>query len=272
MRWWIRSRSDASAAPLRRLRALFLLLISLPAFAQLSSPSVPGADAGTAPPAKVGAGATPPTKPTPDAAVTPDAGSSAVDKPTREGDFGPPDDPITAQARALSDQARVAYEGGQFREAMRLYHEAYKKRPLPGFLFNIAQCHRQLGAFERAAFFYGRYLDVLPNASNAELARALLAESEQKALALVDEERKKLELEVAEAQEARVKAEQDAAAARALAARPPPPPEGVVIGPALLRNGWFWAGVAGVTAAAVGTVLIAQPGPRPTTLGTVELR
>ena len=38
-----------------------------------------------------------------------------------------------------------------------LYTAAHDAKPLPALLFNIAQCHRQLGNHERALFFYRRH-------------------------------------------------------------------------------------------------------------------
>lgn len=54
------------------------------------------------------------------------------------------------KARALYKDGMKAYDVGDFEGALVLYSDAYKLAPLPGFLFNIAQCHRQLGNFERA--------------------------------------------------------------------------------------------------------------------------
>jgi tetratricopeptide (TPR) repeat protein len=65
---------------------------------------------------------------------------------------------VEVQARAKFAEGNLSYDLGEFQKALAAYSEAYRLRPLPGFLFNIAQCHRQLGRPERAAFFYRRYL------------------------------------------------------------------------------------------------------------------
>src|SRR5262245_16353046 len=57
-------------------------------------------------------------------------------------------------ARADFEQAEKAFNVGRFDEALRHYQAAYDQLPLPAFLFNIAQCHRNLGNHERALFFY----------------------------------------------------------------------------------------------------------------------
>lgn len=281
MRWWIRSLSEGSTSATTR--RLFVSLVLAPSL-------VLGQTAGVAPvgrpePVKTQAQPPPPPAPTADAGSKPDGGTFVPPGPTGNvlpglqngndaGTIDPsrPEDPITSEARLLSDQAKIAYDGGKFREALKLYADAYRKRPLPGFLFNIGQCHRQLGAFDRAAFFFGRYLDVYPEAPNGELARSLLLESEQRAQLALDDEKKRIEKQLAEANAAREKAEVDAANTRAmlLAAPPRPNPEGP--GSGLFRQWWFWAAVGGAAVAVTGTAILAQPHPRTPSLGTVDLR
>jgi len=65
-----------------------------------------------------------------------------------------------AQAREKFTQGNEAYARGEFREALDAFDAAYRLAPLPGFLFNVAQCRRQLGSYERAAHFYRRYLSL----------------------------------------------------------------------------------------------------------------
>ena len=56
-------------------------------------------------------------------------------------------DEAKAQARVKFSEGNAAYEQGDFREALKSFEAAYRLAPLPGFLFNVAQCHRQLGDF-----------------------------------------------------------------------------------------------------------------------------
>ena len=88
----------------------------------------------------------------------------------------------TAEAKAKADFKRghQAYEMGRFDEALQAYSAAYDAAPLPAFLFNIAQCHRQLGHYERAAFFFQRFLDKAGESPNAPAAKALLVEVQAK--------------------------------------------------------------------------------------------
>jgi Tetratricopeptide repeat len=50
----------------------------------------------------------------------------------------------------------------------------------PAFLFNIAQCHRQLGNKQEAIKFYRSYLRKVPDAPNAEEVRKLIASLEER--------------------------------------------------------------------------------------------
>ncbi|MDX2018622.1 MAG: tetratricopeptide repeat protein [Deltaproteobacteria bacterium] len=88
-----------------------------------------------------------------------------------------------AQARALFQKAEVHFNLGEFEQALALYAEAYRLKPLPGFLFNIAQCHRFMEHFEDAAFSYRVYLDRAPQASNRAEVEALVAQMDQQAAA-----------------------------------------------------------------------------------------
>ncbi|MBX7102160.1 MAG: hypothetical protein K1X89_30875 [Myxococcaceae bacterium] len=171
------------------------------------------------------------------------------------------------QARALYKQGQTAYDVGEFQKALDLFTDAYKTKALPGFLFNIAQCHRQLQAFERAGFFYGRYLDLAdPKASNLELARTLKVEMESRQAAkdaadakaaadakLVEEQRAAEELKRAE----ELKHASEVALAPAYTVPPPPPmPEPEVVTP-VTHRWWFWTAIVGGAAAIAGGVTAA---------------
>ena len=83
-------------------------------------------------------------------------------------------------ARSYFKQAERAFNLGKFKEAQRGYEAAFGAQPLPAFLFNIAQCHRNLGNPERALFFYRRYLSLDPNSPNRVLVLDLIAEQERR--------------------------------------------------------------------------------------------
>lgn len=67
------------------------------------------------------------------------------------------------------------YDLGQFHEALENFMRAYWNFEDPAFLFNIGQCHRQLGDKAQALQFYRTYLRKVPDAPNAEEVRRLAA-------------------------------------------------------------------------------------------------
>jgi tetratricopeptide (TPR) repeat protein len=89
----------------------------------------------------------------------------------------PVHDVAADEARALYVEAKTAYDAGRFDDALMGFQAAFAKKPLPGFLFNLGQCERQLGHHDRAIFFFERYLDEKPDAGNRALVEELIAES-----------------------------------------------------------------------------------------------
>jgi tetratricopeptide (TPR) repeat protein len=207
-----------------------------------------------------------------------------------------------AQAREKFTQGNAAYERGEFRQALVAFDAAYKLAPLPGFLFNVAQCHRQLGAYERAAFFYRRYLSLSEKEpANAAMVQELIAdmdtrvrqeaarraEREKLARAKAEERSRAEPVKAAEAR-AEVKperrglkeAERQAVESRTVSAAPTGlPPAAVPGAPApevrepLTRKWWVWAGAGAAVVLAGGIVYAASSSdPRPTTLGTIPRR
>jgi tetratricopeptide (TPR) repeat protein len=208
-------------------------------------------------------------------------------------------DGAEAQAKAEFKKGQTAYNLGRFSEALASFSKAYEIKALPPILFNIAQCHRQLGNFERAVFFYRRFLELTPAGSgNAETVSRLLQESEtrlaeqQRTAAQTAEEQRQKDLQ--KAREAAARAEADAAqkrhdvidaqAAANAAARPAVggltspssqiPPTAVEKTP-LHQQWWLWTIVAvvvvGATATGVGYA-VTEPKPSPTSLGSLNAR
>jgi Tetratricopeptide repeat len=81
-----------------------------------------------------------------------------------------------AEARRLFRRAELSFTLGKFAEALADYQSAYQAKPLPGFLFNIAQCYRNMSDYERARFFFRRYLAIDPHVSNRRRVDDLIAE------------------------------------------------------------------------------------------------
>jgi tetratricopeptide (TPR) repeat protein len=185
---------------------------------------------------------------------------------------------VEAQAREKFFEGNLAYDLAEFRKALVAYTEAYRLMPLPGFLFNIAQCHRQLDNPERAAFFYRRYLALSEEEpANAALVHELIAEME---MAVQKEQRRRLAREQVEWERSRaaaLKAQAEAVAVRRAeeGLRPPPTSAGEseVSGQrdSLAGRWWVWAGAGAVVLLAGGAVYAATaPQPRDTTLGTIR--
>jgi tetratricopeptide (TPR) repeat protein len=70
------------------------------------------------------------------------------------------------------------YEVGEYRQAMDEFKAAHLAKPDPAFLYNIAQCHRQLGELEQAVVLYKRFLAASPNAANRAEVETRVAEME----------------------------------------------------------------------------------------------
>ena len=83
------------------------------------------------------------------------------------------------EVRALARKGASLYDLGKYPEALGAFEAAYEKKPVPGLLFNIAQCHRQMGHLDQAARVYKSYLRTDPPEAAAKQARELLAKVEE---------------------------------------------------------------------------------------------
>ena len=83
-----------------------------------------------------------------------------------------------AQAKAAVERAQVDYKLGRFQDALDGYRRAYELFQSPVLLFDIGQCHRNLGDPERAIFFFEGYLreETKPEPQRRQLTEDLLAE------------------------------------------------------------------------------------------------
>jgi tetratricopeptide (TPR) repeat protein len=209
-----------------------------------------------------------------------------------------------AQAREKFNSGNLAYEQGDFRQALEDFEAAYKLAPLPGFLFNVAQCHRQLGNFTRASSSYRRFLALSEKQpANAAMVKGLIAEMDAKAkqqapsrptagkhgaqakatakdrpeaskVAGAPDEAKKEQGVLKESERKAL----DIRTSRSLSAEQTSLPPAAVPGPAvpeqresLTRKWWVWAG-AGAAAVVAGGIIyaVAAPEPRSPTLGTIS--
>ena len=83
------------------------------------------------------------------------------------------------RAKTLFSQGNQHFNLGEFEQALKLYTHAYRIKPLPGFLFNIAQCHRKLGHFQEAITTYQSFLVTHPDASNRSVVESLMKEAQE---------------------------------------------------------------------------------------------
>jgi hypothetical protein len=187
------------------------------------------------------------------AGVTPARAAKATKKKSPHKPAAAAPDAATIAAKDHFVAAQKLYDLGKFEAALAEYDAAYSAKPLPALLFNIAQCHRNLGRKERAVFFFRRYLELSPAAKNRADVEASIAE---------------LEADLRDEEEAAAAA---AAAKRAALAPPPVPPPPVSA--SLVRASdaaadtgvrperhpvtgrwWFWTGIVVVALAAGGGV------------------
>lgn len=180
------------------------------------------------------------------------------------------------KARAAFRAGSQHYNLGEFQQALDSFREAYRNVEDPTFLFNIAQCERQLGHKREAIREYRAYLNNAESASNRESVQQTIVQLQKE----VDEEdqRVKAAAEAAEAAKPSVTPAPvitptlaPTAATPALVASAPPPAEHK---PAYKRW-WVWTIVGGVVvagAAATAAVLLTRPSTptAPTTLGTAH--
>jgi tetratricopeptide (TPR) repeat protein len=194
-----------------------------------------------------------------------------------------------AEAHAQFDQAMRDYDLGRFKEALDEYSKAYELHPLPAFVFNIAQCHRQMHHWERAAFFYRRYLDLSPTRPpNEQVVKDLVAECEAKQVEVEKErqeeleQKRRVELAKADAERAELEAKRQAELRAAEAQTVVPPnalpsatvvePQPALPGPPVYKRWWFWTAVGVVGVGTASTVLYYRLTPTPTSLADINAR
>jgi hypothetical protein len=88
------------------------------------------------------------------------------------------------EAKAHADRALREYNLGSFEEAISEFGKAYEIEPSPILLFNIGLAHRHLEHFDRATFFFRRYLNETgPDAPSRADAQRYIQEMEAKTAA-----------------------------------------------------------------------------------------
>ena len=140
------------------------------------------------------------------------------------------EDPSERAAKRHYDRGQKLYNLQKFEQALEQYQKAFDAQPLPGFLFNIAQCQRNLGDYDAAIFSFKRYLKLDPETEKREQVEELIEELEAKK-AEGDTERLGLGKRKRDQEEDK------------------PPPREVEGGAPVYKKWWFWTGVAVVGAA-----------------------
>lgn len=139
------------------------------------------------------------------------------------------------RARQRFEQGVIAYEEGQFEEAIVAWHEAYELSEAPLLLFNIANAHERLGDLEQALAYLRRYREHA-DAEEREILQRRMANMERR----LEEQRQ---------------AAAAAAAQPAAEPAPTPAPQPAVAAPAEAERAGI--GTKGVLQIAFGTLTVA---------------
>ena len=153
-------------------------------------------------------------------------------------------DPAMRTAKRHYERGQKLFALQKFDEALDQFQKAFDAKPIPDFLFNIGQCHRNLGDYDAAIFSFKRYLKLDPDTANREQVEELITELEEK-MARDDARKRRL-------------GKGGGAASSSSSSTP------------VYKKWWFWTGVV-VVGAAGGVGIYAATsggdGPPSTTLG-----
>jgi tetratricopeptide (TPR) repeat protein len=166
------------------------------------------------------------------------------------------------EARAHYEQAVAYYNLDEYAPALAEFREAYRIKPDPSFLFNIAQCHRKLGQNDAALDYYRKYLRNLPDAPNRADVERMVAELHAKEAAPPPDAPPAPApvATPAPVPPPQLVAPTPAPEAALVAAPTPPPPRSSP----LYERWWFWTGVGVIVVSAVVIGVIASSkGPQP---------
>ena len=168
------------------------------------------------------------------------------------------EDPQTKIAKKHFYAGEKLFALGRFSDALAEYEAAFDAKPLPAFLFNIGQCHRNLHDYDAAIFSYRKYLSLLPDAPNKAEVEDLIRE---------------LEDSQARAKAAEDQRETDRARAATAAAATPPPITANLTAEShpFYTRWWLWTGVAVIAGGTTAYFLTRDRGGLPSTdLGNVD--
>ena len=101
-----------------------------------------------------------------------------------------------ARAKKYFEAGELHYQQGEFVKALTNYKKAHKTYRHPAFIFNIAQCHRQLKQYSKALFFYQLFLAEKPNTTNKSEVKRRIREMKKQIAALQLSQRQKGKLSI----------------------------------------------------------------------------
>jgi tetratricopeptide (TPR) repeat protein len=81
------------------------------------------------------------------------------------------------QSKVHFQAAERFFKAGKYQDAITEYGRAYEILPLPAFLFNIGQCHRNLKNWGSALSFFEDYLSEAPNSENRAEVEQLIKQA-----------------------------------------------------------------------------------------------
>jgi tetratricopeptide (TPR) repeat protein len=168
------------------------------------------------------------------------------------------EDAATKIAKQHFYQGEKLFALGRFDDALAEYEAAFDAKPLPAFLFNIGQCHRNLHDLDAAIFSYRKYLHDEPDAANRAEVEDLIRELED------EQAHERARADQRQTERARVAVRTSARANPALTARAD---DGHA---PLYTRWWLWTGVAVVAGGTTAYLLTRDRGGVPgTDLGNV---
>lgn len=171
------------------------------------------------------------------------------------------EDAATRTAKRHFERGEKLFAVGQFSDALEEYKKAYEAKPLPGFLYNVGQCYRNLGDLDQAIFSYKKYLQLMPEAKNREQVEKLIDELEQKK---ADADAAAQAAAAAKQHETDDTTDAHGTTTTAISKRAPPP----ATASPFYTKWWFWTGVVVIGAAGgVGIFEATHSGAPATDLG-----
>jgi tetratricopeptide (TPR) repeat protein len=161
------------------------------------------------------------------------------------------EDPAMRSAKRHYDRGEKLFALGKFDDALDEYQKAFDAKPLPGFLFNIGQCYRNLGDYDQAIFSFKKYLKLDPETPKRDAVDKLIEELEDK--------RERGEGQKRVTQDKQLK-------------EPPPQPDQprAADKKPVYKQWWFWAGAGAVAVLGGGAIYVeTRPSAPSTDLGNI---